>query len=448
MASEMSLTASLSSSAWMKVARRVLLLLDDLLLGYLLMLDGTGELGTVGEVRDSDVDVDNVGLLHAANEAVANKSGDLRDVVSNRGTIRHRFGPTLCEVDWDKEFSHANVVFINPELALHFFTFQFLFLFLFLFRAGISVSRVSNTMFSCRLPVPLPTPSFHSNRYSYCFSQTHSLTAGRRATAIAPRSVAVGDDGASAVGEVAEALPEELEAEAMPKHVAVIMDGNGRWAKLRGLAASAGHQAGVQSLRRMVRLCCSWGIKVLTVFAFSTDNWVRPKVEVDFLMRLFESTINSEVEAFKREGIRISVIGDSSKLPESLKRLIANAEENTKHNSRLQLIVAVSYSGKYDIVQACKSVAKKVQDGLLHLDDIDENIIERELETNCTEFPYPDLLIRTSGELRVSNFLLWQLAYAELYFNRELWPDFGKDEFVDALISFQQRQRRYGGRHS
>lgn len=127
--------------------------------------------------------------------------------------------------------------------------------------------------------------------------------------------------------------------------------------------------------------------------------------------------------------------------------MIASAEESTKDNSRLQLIVAVSYSGKYDVVQACKSVAKKVQDGLLNLEDINENIIEQELETNCTQFPYPDLLIRTSGERRVSNFLLWQLAYTEFFFNRELWPDFGKNEFIEALSSFQQRQRRYGGRH-
>ena len=142
------------------------------------------------------------------------------------------------------------------------------------------------------------------------------------------------------------------------------------------------------------------------------------------------------------------MIGDSSKLPKSLLRMINHAEESTKENSRLQLIVAASYSGKYDVVQACKSVANKVKDGLVNLEDINESIIEQELETNCTEFPNPDLLIRTSGELRVSNFLLWQLAYTELYFNRVLWPDFGKDEFVEALSSFQQRKRRYGGRHS
>ncbi|XP_027333692.1 dehydrodolichyl diphosphate synthase 2 [Abrus precatorius] len=292
-------------------------------------------------------------------------------------------------------------------------------------------------------PKPNPNSSFCSHYYyyyPYSPSQTHRLIIPKRGTATAPLNVAI--------RESPEPLPAELVPELMPKHVAVIMDGNGRWAKLRGLLPSAGHQEGVQSLRRLVRLCCNWGIKVLTVFAFSTDNWVRPKVEVDFLMRLFERAINSEIEAFIREGIRISVIGDSSKLPKSLLRMIASVEEKTKHNTGLQLIVAVSYSGKYDVVQACKSVAKKVKDGVIHLEDINESIIEQELETNCTEFPYPDLLIRTSGELRVSNFLLWQLAYTELYFNRELWPDFGKDEFVDALSSFQQRKRRYGGRRS
>lgn len=149
-----------------------------------------------------------------------------------------------------------------------------------------------------------------------------------------------------------------------------------------------------------------------------------------------------------REGIQISVIGDSSKLPKNLQKLIRDAEEVTKGNSRLQLIVAVSYSGKYDIVQACRSIAYKVKDGHVQLEDISESLIEQELETNCTEFPYPDLMIRTSGEQRVSNFLLWQLAYTEFFFVRELWPDFGKAEFVEALTSFQQRQRRFGARVS
>ncbi|KAH9626714.1 hypothetical protein KSS87_017413 [Heliosperma pusillum] len=201
-----------------------------------------------------------------------------------------------------------------------------------------------------------------------------------------------------------EELPEGLQREAMPRHVAVIMDGNVRWARQRGLPGGAGHEAGVRSLRKLVELCCRWGIKVLTVFAFSYDNWVRPK------------------------------------------KLISEAEETTKNNTRLQLIVAVSYSGKYDIIQACKNIAQKAKNGLVKVEEIDEELIEQELETNCTEYPYPDLLIRTSGELRVSNFLLWQLAYTELFFVRALWPDFGQDEFVEALSSFQQRNRRYGGR--
>ncbi|KAI4306613.1 hypothetical protein L6164_029874 [Bauhinia variegata] len=238
-----------------------------------------------------------------------------------------------------------------------------------------------------------------------------------------------------------------VQLELMPKHVAVIMDGNQRWAKERGLPPSAGHEAGVQSLERLLENCCNWGIKVLTVFAFSTENWVRPKMEVDFLMSLFERTINSQSENIKRNGIRLSVIGDKSKLPKSLQRLIRYAEERTKDNSKLQLIVAINYSGKYDVVQACKSVAKKAIHDLIQLEDIDENLIEQELETKCTEFPHPDLLIRTSGELRISNFLLWQLAYTELHFAPKFWPDFGKDEFVDALTLFQKRQRRYGGRN-
>lgn len=243
-----------------------------------------------------------------------------------------------------------------------------------------------------------------------------------------------------------EELPTGLQREAMPLHVAVIMDGNVRWAQQRGLPGGAGHEAGVRSLRGMVDLCGKWGIKVLTVFAFSYDNWVRPRVEVDFLMSLFERGIKSEIDNFIRKGIKISVIGDGSKLPKSLQKMIAEAEEMTKDFTNFQLIVALGYSGKYDIIQACKNIAHKVKDGAVEVEEIDEGMIEQELETNCTEYPYPDLLIRTSGELRVSNFLLWQLAYTELFFARALWPDFGEEEFVEALRSFQQRNRRYGGR--
>ncbi|KAH9701678.1 dehydrodolichyl diphosphate synthase 2 [Citrus sinensis] len=230
----------------------------------------------------------------------------------------------------------------------------------------------------------------------------------------------------------------------MPRHVAVIMDGNVRWARQRGLPSSAGHEAGVRSLRELVELCCRWGVKVLTVFAFSYDNWV----EVEFLMKLFEKSIKSELEGFISEGIRISMIGDSSRLPKTLQELVSDAEDRTKNNSNFQLIVAVSYSGKYDVVQACKSIAQKVKDDVVRRDDIDKSLIEQELETSCTDYPYPGILIRTSRELRVSNFLLWQLAYTEFFFVQTLWPDFGKAEFVDALTSFQQRKRRYGRRDS
>ncbi|KAJ4704449.1 Alkyl transferase [Melia azedarach] len=242
-----------------------------------------------------------------------------------------------------------------------------------------------------------------------------------------------------------DSLPLGLRRESLPRHVALIMDGNRRWARLRGLPVGSGYEAGVKSLRTIVELCCKWGIRVLTIFAFSTDNWFRPEVEVEFLMSLFERGLKEEMESFLRENIRISVIGDISKLPKSLEESVINLEEATKNNSRFQLIVAVSYSGQYDLVQACQRIAMKVKDGLIELDDVNESLIEKELETNCTEFPYPDLLIRTSGELRISNFMLWQLAYSELFFAQSLWPDFGEAEFIEALRSFQRRRRRYGG---
>ncbi|KAF4401479.1 hypothetical protein G4B88_001673 [Cannabis sativa] len=230
----------------------------------------------------------------------------------------------------------------------------------------------------------------------------------------------------------------------LPKHVAVIMDGNRRWARLRDLPVDSGYEAGARSLRVLVDLCCKLGIEVLTVFAFSTDNWFRPKVEIEFLMSMFEKGVREELGSFIREDVQISFIGDTSKLPGSLQELIANVEESTKNNSRLQLVVAVSYSGQYDVVQACRKIALKVKDGVLMPEDISESLIEEELETNCTQFPYPDLLIRTSGELRISNFFLWQLAYTELFFSQSLWPDFGELEFLEALRAFQSRQRRYG----
>ncbi|XP_058761476.1 dehydrodolichyl diphosphate synthase 2-like [Vicia villosa] len=313
-------------------------------------------------------------------------------------------------------------------------------------------------MFWLRLPIPLqktpitystPNTTISSNSNYYCH-QSFLPYSSKPVTKCSTISMAFKDEmnGETFVDEdfsELEPLPGELKAELMPKHVAVIMDGNGRWAKMKGLPVSAGHVAGMDSFKRMLELCSCWGIKVLTIFAFSSDNWNRPKVEVDFLFDLLERLIHSQIENWKRKGIKVSVIGDTSKLPNSLQRIITSAEENTKKNSKFQLIMAVNYGGKLDVVQACKRVVKKVKDELILLEDIDENILEKELETNCTEFPYPDLLIRTSGELRVSNFLLWQLAYTEFFFHKKLWPDFGKDEFIEALISFQHRRKRHGG---
>ncbi|XP_060176772.1 cis-prenyltransferase 4, chloroplastic-like [Lycium barbarum] len=243
-------------------------------------------------------------------------------------------------------------------------------------------------------------------------------------------------------------LPPELNKELMPKHVAVIMDGNRRWARMKGLPVALGYEAGIRSLRKLVELCCKWGINALTVFAFSAENWSRPKVEVDYLMGLFERGLTNELEEFARAGIRMSIIGDSSKLPKSLQDLIDKAAKTTEGNSRLHLVLAVNYSGQYDVVQACQTIGQKVKDGIIEPQDINSLLVEQELQTNCIDFPCPDLLIRTSGELRLSNFLLWQLAYSELFFSLSQWPDFGEAEFLEALCSFQQRQRRYGGQSS
>ncbi|KAI3836876.1 hypothetical protein MKW98_005209 [Papaver atlanticum] len=237
-----------------------------------------------------------------------------------------------------------------------------------------------------------------------------------------------------------------LSRELIPKHVAIIMDGNRRWAKKKGMLSMYSHRAGIQALMDLVPVCGNWGVKVLTVFAFFSENWIRPQMEVDFLMNLFERILQEELDNFMRNSVRLSVIGDSTKLPDSLQRWIIKTTETTKNNSRFHLIMAVDYSGRNDIVQACQSISHKVKDGLIKPEDIDEPLFNQELQTNCTEFPYPDLLIRTSGELRMSNFLMWQLAYTELYFDESLWPDFGEKEFAMALHSFQKRQtiwRRY-----
>ncbi|XP_066307455.1 uncharacterized protein [Miscanthus floridulus] len=280
---------------------------------------------------------------------------------------------------------------------------------------------------------------------------TSQLLAPSRRTLLLPLPCPrAGATPAAAPAPAAEAalLPGGLRAESLPRHVAVVMDGNSRWARARGLPSAAGHEAGRRALEEVVRLSRAWGVRALTAFAFSHENWSRPKVEVEFLMGQFERAIRESVAEFLREGIRLRVIGDSSRLPVSLQKTAREAEEATRSNSQLDLTLAIGYSGRRDIVQACRNLAQKVHDKLLKPEDIDESLLADELETShANELPdYPDLLIRTSGELRLSNFLLWQSAYAELFFTDTLWPDFGEADYFEALVSFQSRDRRFGRR--
>ncbi|PIN20773.1 cis-prenyltransferase [Handroanthus impetiginosus] len=237
-----------------------------------------------------------------------------------------------------------------------------------------------------------------------------------------------------------------LKPELMPKHVTVIMDGNRRWAKSRGLPVHLGHRAGGQAMTQLALNCMKFGVQVVTVFAFSRENWVRPKEEVDFLMNVFEDVLKLDLkELILQKDMRLSVVGNRSQLPESLQNLASSSEELAKSNRGMRLILALNYSGRYDITQATKNIAAKVRNGVLQVEDINESLIEQHLKTNRIEFPNPDLLIRTNGELRVSNFMLWQLAYTELLFVDKLFPDFNEADLIDALAAFQRRQRCYGG---
>ncbi|CAL4911275.1 unnamed protein product [Urochloa decumbens] len=240
-----------------------------------------------------------------------------------------------------------------------------------------------------------------------------------------------------------------LHPELMPRHVAFVMDGNRRWAQARGLTTAEGHAAGAQALNKIVDLSSSWRIRVITLFAFSQENFKRPEEEVNCVMELIEQAIRDNLDLCVREGIRMHVIGDPSRRPASLQEAAREAEEMTKNNSRYHCIVATCYSGQWDIAQACRELATKAQDKLIRPEDIDEGMLAGHLATSVLgEFTCPDLVIRTSGEIRLSNFLLWQSAYSELYFTNTLWPDFGEDEFIKALKDFQSRERRFGQRKS
>lgn len=237
-------------------------------------------------------------------------------------------------------------------------------------------------------------------------------------------------------------LPSDLASDRLPRHVALIMDGNGRWATQRGLPRIAGHRQGARGLKDLVRCCKDWGIPTLTVYAFSTENWQRPLAEVQFLMRLFERLLRKELVELHQEGVRLQFLGDRSKLPDTLQTEIESAIAATAANQAVTFNVAVNYGSRLEMVRACQQLAQQVQQGVLLPNDIDETLLAEQLYTAGQSDP--DLLIRTSGEQRLSNYLLWQLAYTELYFTDCLWPEFDREAFHQALMSFQGRDRRFG----
>lgn len=237
-------------------------------------------------------------------------------------------------------------------------------------------------------------------------------------------------------------LPSDLLQTHLPQHVAVIMDGNGRWAKSRGLPRIMGHRQGVSTLKEILRCCRDWGIGALTVYAFSTENWGRPQEEVQFLMTLFQSVLRREINEMVSEGVRISFVGDLQALPESLRAEIQRATDATCGNDAILFNVATNYGGRQEIVQACQKLARQVQSGQLDPKDITEELFALQLYTHNVRDP--DLLIRTSGELRLSNYLLWQCAYTEIYVTHVLWPDFNREVFHEALLEYQSRNRRFG----
>jgi len=246
----------------------------------------------------------------------------------------------------------------------------------------------------------------------------------------------------------------DLARDQVPRHVAIIMDGNSRWAERRRLPRTIGHERGVNALRGVVKCCVAWGISTLTVFAFSQENWGRNQAEIEELMALVETAMREELPLLVKEGVRVEVIGDLSKVNEGVRSAVTRAMEATKDNDSLRLVVALSYGGRQDIVQAAKTLAQKVADGEMRAEDIDEAALSAHLSTydaraatNAIDFAQaPDLLIRTSGEQRLSNFLLWDLAYTELYFAQMFWPEFGEAELRRALYAYAKRDRRFGGR--
>ncbi len=234
----------------------------------------------------------------------------------------------------------------------------------------------------------------------------------------------------------------QIDPKKLPQHVAIIMDGNGRWAKNHGEARVVGHMNGVESVREALEAAIESGIKYLTIYAFSTENWNRPKNEVDALMDLLVNTLVKEIDSLHKNGVKLNAIGDLDELPGQCGVALKEGIEKTSDNDRITLTVALNYSAHWEILSATKKLAEAVKDGSLKTEDIDAAAFEKQLST--FPLPHPELLIRTSGELRISNFLLWQIAYAELYFTDILWPDFKKESFFEAIVNFQHRERRFG----
>lgn len=237
-------------------------------------------------------------------------------------------------------------------------------------------------------------------------------------------------------------LLNKINLEKCPQHIAIIMDGNGRWAKQQGEVRLFGHSSGVEAVREVLKACVDLGVRHLTLYAFSTENWNRPQEEVDGLMNLMVETIANEVSELDESNIRLRSIGDKSRLPDACRNELNKAMDATEKNNSLDLILALNYSARWEIVDAAKRLAQKVEEGKLKSDDIDENAFSNEMCIN--DIPDPELLIRTSGECRVSNFMLWQIAYSELYFTDTLWPDFKREDLFEAVVDYQNRERRFG----
>ena len=239
-----------------------------------------------------------------------------------------------------------------------------------------------------------------------------------------------------------KSIRDKVEKGDIPKHIAIIMDWNGRWAKKKRLPRISGHKQGINSVREITRVCGEIGIKYLTLYTFSTENWNRPQREVNALMGLLLNTINIEVQELNKNNVCLKTIGDVDQLPLKTKKGIEDGKELTKNNTGLKLCLALSYGSRQEIINGVKKISEKVKNGIMGIEQIDENSFSNELYTS--EFPDPDLLIRTSGENRISNFLLWQIAYSEIYLTDTYWPDFREGELIKSLLDYQSRERRFG----